>query len=62
MKIPPEIMINLAQTGINVVPTSQWIQEEKGSSQVEVAGIGDKRQIVVRVAGRLSGKLLPSKC
>ena len=58
-KIPAELVINWDQTGVNVVPASQWTQEEKGSSRVEVAGVGDKRQIMVTVAGTLSGKLLP---
>lgn len=58
-KIPAELVINWDQTGVNVVPASQWTQEEKGSSRVEVAGVGDQRQIMVTVAGTLSGKLLP---
>ena len=58
-KIPPELVINWDQTGVNVVPASQWTQAEKGSSRVEIAGVGDKRQITVTVAGTLSGKLLP---
>ena len=41
-KIPAELVINWDQTGVNVVPASQWTQEEKGSSRVEVAGVGDK--------------------
>ena len=45
-KHPPELVINWDQTGVNAVPASQWTQEEKGSSRVEVAG-----------AGTLSGKL-----
>ena len=58
-KIPPELVINWDQTGINVVPSSNWTQAEKGSSRVEIAGAGDKRQITVTVAGTLSGKILP---
>jgi len=52
-------VINWDQTGVNVVPGSQWTQAEKGSSRVESAGVGDKCQITVTVAGTLSGKLLP---
>lgn len=58
-KIPPELVINWYQTGVNVVPASQWTQEEKGSSRVEVVGVGDKRQITVTVAGTLAGTLIP---
>ncbi len=37
------------------------LPEEQGSSRVEVhvAGVGDKRQITITVAGTLSGTLLP---
>ena len=58
-KIPPPLIINWDQTGVNVVPASQWTQEEQGSSRIEVAGVGDKRQITITVAGTLSGTLLP---
>ena len=58
-KIPPEFVINWDQTGINVVPSSQWTQAEKGASRVEIVGAGDKRQITATIAGTLSGKILP---
>ena len=32
---------------------------EQGSTRVQIAGAGDKRQITVALAGTLSGKLLP---
>ena len=41
-KIPNELVINWDQTGVNVVPASQWTQAERGSSRVEVAEVGDK--------------------
>ena len=58
-KIPPELVINWDQTGVNVVPSSQWTQAEQRSTRVEIAGAGDKRQITDTLAGTLSGKLLP---
>ena len=33
--------------------------EEQGSSRVEIAGINDKRQITLTLAGSMSGELLP---
>ena len=30
---------------LNAVPGSQWTQAEKGSSCVDIVGLGDKRQI-----------------
>ena len=56
-KIPPVLVINWDQTGVNVVPSSQWTQAEQGSTRVEIAGAGDKQQITL--VGTLSGKLLP---
>lgn len=58
-KIPPELVINWDQTGVNVGPSSQWTQADKGTTKVEIAGAGEKRQITVTVADTLSGKLLP---
>ena len=60
-KIPPELGNSWDQTGVNVVPSSHRIQAEKGSSHVEIAVVGDKRQIIVTVPGTLSSKLLPFK-
>ena len=36
-KIPPELVINWDQTGVNVVPSSQWTQADQGSTRVEIA-------------------------
>ena len=58
-KIPQELVINLDQTGVNAVASSQWTQAEKGATRVEIVGAGDKQQITVTVAGTLSGKQLP---
>ena len=58
-KIPPELIINFDQSGVNIVPSSQWTQAEKGSTRVEVSGYDDKRQITITVAGTLSGEFLP---
>ena len=42
---PPELVINWDQTGINIVPVSQWTIEVEGAKRVEITGIDDKRQI-----------------
>ena len=57
-RIPSLRTVVLIQTGVNVMP-SQWTQAEQGSTGVEIAGAGDKRQLPVTLAGTLSGKLLP---
>ena len=53
-KIPAELVINWDQ--------SEWsscFSVDTGFSRVEIAGVRGKRQIMVTVAGTLSGKLLP---
>ena len=44
---------------LNVVPSSQWTQAEKGATTVKIAGGSDMHQVTVSVPGTLSGKLLP---
>ena len=58
-KIPSELVINWDQSGVNVVPSQNWTMEQQGAQQVEIAGINDKRQITVTLAGTMSGELLP---
>ena len=43
--IPESLIINIDQTGIKLVPTGEWTMAGSGSKSVEVAGLGDKRQI-----------------
>jgi hypothetical protein len=47
------------QTGVHLVPASNWTYEEKGAASVAVVGAEDKRQITACVASSLSGELLP---
>lgn len=58
-KIPLELVINRDETGLQLVPVGNWTVAPEGSRRVEVAGLGDKRQITVTFAGTLSGELLP---
>lgn len=53
------MLINWDQTGINVVPTSNYTMEERGAGRVEIAGYGDKGMITATFAATLSGKFLP---
>ena len=34
-----QLMIDCYQTGIKIVPTSEWTLEKKGAKQVEVTGL-----------------------
>ena len=56
--VPPQLIINWDQTGLNVVPTCSWTMEEQGSQRVETAGLGDKRKITATFAVAMSGAVL----
>lgn len=57
--IPPELIINVGETGLAVVPVSNWTLAERGSKDVSTMGIDDKRQITAVVASTPNGQLLP---
>ena len=54
-----EIIINWDQTATSLIPGSSWTMERSGTRQVEIAGLGDKRQITAVLAGTLTGDFLP---
>ena len=35
-KIPQEMVVNWNQSGINIVPSSNWTMEQEGASRVEI--------------------------
>ena len=39
--IPKSLIINWDQTGVKMVPWSEWTMAEKGSKQVSITGLGD---------------------
>lgn len=55
--IPSDLIINWDHAGLNIVPVSNWTMASEGSKRVEIAGLGDKRQITAVFAGTLSGIL-----
>jgi len=58
-EIPPELIFNWDQTGINLVPSALWTMNKKGEKRVAIAGHLDKRQITAVMCGNLVGELLP---
>ena len=58
-EIPSDLIFNWDQTGLNIIPTSSWTMEKKGSRRVELAGLNDKRQITAVFCGSLNGVFLP---
>ena len=58
-EIPAELIINFDQTGLSIVPSSDWTMEAKGAKWVEAVGKDDKRQLTAVLAGTLTGDFLP---
>ena len=57
--IPYDLVINWDHTGINYVPVSNWTMAAEGSKRIEVAGLGDKRQLTVVYSASMTGDFLP---
>jgi len=57
--IPKDMIVNFDQTGCKFVPVSNWTLAPKGSSQVEIVGIEDKREMTVLITISANGVLLP---
>ena len=57
--IPPALIVNWDQTGINCVPVSSWTMESEGSKRVELVEKDDKRQITAVFGCSLIGHFLP---
>jgi len=60
-EIPPDLVINWDQTGINYVPVGSWTMEKEGTRRVELAGKDDKRQLTAVFGGSMAGDFLPVK-
>ena len=57
--VHPSLIINMDQTGVNLVPVSHWTYDTLGAASVAIVGAEDKRQITVCLASALDGSLLP---
>ena len=57
--IPANLVINIDQTGLNIVSLGEWTMEKEGSKTVCWAGLEDKRQITATFAATLDGQFLP---
>ena len=58
-QILQQLVFNWDQSGIRLMPSSNWTMEEQGARRVAIEGLNDKRQITVTLAVTLSGELLP---
>lgn len=57
--IPSDLVINFDQTGVKIVPVSNWTLASQGIKQVSVIGVEDKREITMLLGSTASGNLLP---
>lgn len=59
-RVPPALVMNGDQTGVNLFPSSEnKTYAKKGSKQVPILGKNDKRHITLMVTSSMDGKLLP---
>ena len=57
-EVPKELIINWDQTGLSIVPTSDWTMEKRGTKVVPIANADDKRQLTAVLAVTASGEYL----
>lgn len=43
--ITDDLILNWDQTGVNLIPGGDWTMDAKGSKQVKITSLDDKRQI-----------------
>ena len=56
--IPEDLIFNWDQTGIHLVPVSEWTMEKQGTKNIIVTGVDDKRQITLVLAATMTGCFL----
>lgn len=58
-EIHDDMVINFDQTGVKLVPCSEYTYAPKGTTDVSATGSNDKREITAVLAGSKSGNKLP---
>lgn len=58
-EIPPHLIFNWDQTGLYLVPTSNWTMAQKGQKRIRIRGLKDKRMITAVFCCNLNGEFLP---
>ena len=53
--IPEDLIFYWDQTGIHLVPVSEWTMEKQGTKNVVVTGVDDKQQITFVMAATMTG-------
>lgn len=57
--IPPELVVNVDETDLHLIPVSNWTMEKEGSQKVKIEGMDDKREVTAVVGASSTGMLLP---
>lgn len=57
--IPDSLIFNWDQTGLQLVPTSEWTMELSGSQRVSIAGSENKKEITALICVSVTGAVLP---
>lgn len=57
--IPDSLIFNWDQTGLQLVPTSEWTMELSGSQRVSIAGSENKKEITALIFVSVTGAVLP---
>ena len=52
--IPEDLIFNWDQTGIHLVPVSEWTMEKQGTKNIVVTGVNDKHQITLVLAATMT--------
>ena len=58
-EVPPQLVLNWDQMGLNLVPASTWTMERQGTKRVRINGFKDKQMITGVFCGNLIGEFLP---
>uniref|UniRef100_A0A1X7T022 DDE-1 domain-containing protein n=1 Tax=Amphimedon queenslandica TaxID=400682 RepID=A0A1X7T022_AMPQE len=57
--IPPAMIFNWDQTGLQLVPTGRWTMNQSGEKMIPIAHSDNKRQVTAVLAASLTGEFLP---
>ena len=58
-EIPPQLVRNWYQTGLNIVPSSSWTMDQRGPKRIELIGLKDVQQIMAVFCCIIQGFFLP---
>ena len=57
--IPAELVINVDETLLRIVPVDRWTLEREGPKRVPILGLEDKRELTGNLGCTLSSRMLP---